>query len=173
MLWQFPWPVFPRTNLNLGIIEKFYDPWPPWPNHIMETILIIYQQYNVHFYLKQDSDLKIPLNGLKTDQLDQIWFRIKRKISFKLTWKIGAEFILELLLLTSPKIKLCRVKTAQKIFLLAEQVYAWPCVFCPKFCPKFLLVKALPIGTSAPTVRSYTVHSFLHRWHQERELERE
>ena len=26
----------------------------------------------------------------------------------------------------------------------------------------FLLVKALPIGTSAPTVRSYTVHSFLH-----------
>ena len=25
----------------------------------METILIIYQQYNVHFHLKQDSDLKI------------------------------------------------------------------------------------------------------------------
>ena len=82
----------------------------------METILIIYQQYNVHFHLKQDSDLKIPLNGLKMDQLDQIWFQIKRKISFKLTWKIAAEFILELLPLTSPKIKLCREKTAQKIF---------------------------------------------------------
>ena len=86
----------------------------------METILIIYQQYNVHFHLKQDSDLKIPLNGLKMDQLDQIWFQIKRKIPFKLTCcdilKIAAEFILELLPLTSPKIKLCREKTAQKIF---------------------------------------------------------
>ena len=41
-------------------------------DHIMETILIIYQQYNVYFHLKQDSDLKIPLNGLKMDQLDQI-----------------------------------------------------------------------------------------------------
>ena len=51
----------------------------------METILIIYQQYNVHFHLKQDSDLKIALNGLKMDQLDQIWFQIKRKIQFKLT----------------------------------------------------------------------------------------
>ena len=27
----------------------------------------------------------------------------------------------------------------------------------------FLLVKALPIGTSAPTVQSYVVHSLLHR----------
>ena len=85
----------------------------------METILIIYQQYNVYFHLKQDSDLKIPLNGLKMDQLDQIWFQIKRKIPFKLTCnilKIAAEFILELLPLTSPKITLCREKTAQKIF---------------------------------------------------------
>ena len=68
------------------MIGKFYDPYPPGPNHIMETILIIYQQYNVHFHLKQDSDLKIPLNGLKMDQLDQIWFQIKRKIPLKLTW---------------------------------------------------------------------------------------
>ena len=51
----------------------------------METTFIIYQQYNAHFHLKQDSDLKIPLNGLKMDQLDQIWFQIKRKIQFKLT----------------------------------------------------------------------------------------
>ena len=82
----------------------------------METILIIsYQQYNVHFHLKQDSDFKIPLNGLKMDQLDQIWFQIKRKIPFKLTCcdilKLATELILELLPLTSPKIKLC-----QKIF---------------------------------------------------------
>ena len=108
------------TNSSFGLIGIFHDPWPPWPNHIMETILIIYQQYNVHFHLKQDSDLKIPLNGLKMDQLDQIWFQIKRKIPFKLTCcdilKIAAEFILELLPLTSPKIKLCREKMAQKIF---------------------------------------------------------
>ena len=84
----------------------------------METILIIYQQYNVHFHLKQDSDLKIPLNGLKMDQLDQIWFQIKRKIQFKLTCcdilKNAAKFILELLPLTSPKIKLCREKDGPK-----------------------------------------------------------
>ena len=80
----------------------------------METILIIYQQYNVHFHLKQDSDLKIPLNGLKMDQLDQIWFQIKRKIPFKLTCCDILK--IELLPLTSPKIKLCREKTAQKIF---------------------------------------------------------
>ena len=77
----------------------------------METILIIYQQYNVHFHLKQDSDLKIPLNGLKMDQLDQNWFQIKRKIPFKLTCcdvlKIAAEFILKLFPLTTPKNKLC------------------------------------------------------------------
>ena len=63
----------------------------------METILIIYQQYNVHFHLKQDSDLKIPLNGLKMDQLDQICFQIKRKIPFKLTYcdifKIAANLL--------------------------------------------------------------------------------
>ena len=107
---QFPWPVFPRTmytNLNFGIIGNLYNPWPPWPNHIMETILIIYQQYTAHFHLKQDSDLKIPLNGLKMNQLDQIWFQIKRKIPFKLTcceiFKIAADVILKLLPLTSPK----------------------------------------------------------------------
>ena len=66
----------------------------------METILIICQQYNVYFHLKQDSDLRIPLNGLKMDQLDQIWFQIKRKIPFMLNccdiFKKPAEFILEL-----------------------------------------------------------------------------
>ena len=55
--------------------------------------------------MKQDSDLKIPLNGLKMDQLDQIWFQIKRKIPFKLTCcdisKIAAQFIFELLPLTN------------------------------------------------------------------------
>ena len=45
------------------MIGKFYDPYPPGPNNIMETILIIYQQYKGHFHLKQDLDLKIPLNG--------------------------------------------------------------------------------------------------------------
>ena len=54
------------------------------------------------------------------DQVDQIWIQIKCKISFKLTCcytlKISAEFILELLPLTPPKIKLCKEKTAQKIF---------------------------------------------------------
>ena len=62
----------------------------------METILIIYQQYKVDFHLKQDSDLKIPLNGLKMDQVDQIRFQIKCKISFKLICdilKIAAELI--------------------------------------------------------------------------------
>ena len=86
----------------------------------INLVLIIYQQYNVHFHLKQDSDFKMPLNGLKMDQLDQIWFQIKRKIPFKLTCcdilKLAAKFILELIPLTSPKIKLCREKTAQKIF---------------------------------------------------------
>ena len=72
----------------------------------METISIIYQLYNVHFHLKQDSDLKIPLNGLKMNQLDHIWFQIKRKIPFKLTCcdpisKIAAQFIFELLPLTN------------------------------------------------------------------------
>ena len=85
----------------------------------METILIIYQQYNVHLHLMQDSDLRISLIGQKMNQLDHIWFQIKRKIPFKLTCcdilKIAAEFILELLTLT-PKIKLCREKTEQRYF---------------------------------------------------------
>ena len=113
-------------TIEINLVGKFYDPLPPLSNHIMETILIIYHQYNVHFHLKQDSDLKIPLNGLKMDQLDQIWFQIKRKIQFKLTCcdilKIASEFILELLPLTSPKIKLCREKTAQKIYFLKQHI---------------------------------------------------
>ena len=88
---NFLWPVFPRTmytNSKFWIIGKFYDPWPPWPNHIMETILIVYQQHNVFFHLREATSKwgKIPLNGLKMDQLDQIWFQIKRKIPLKLTW---------------------------------------------------------------------------------------
>ena len=57
------------------------------------------------------------------DQLDQIWFQIKRKIPFELTCcdilKKALEFFLELL--TSPKIKLCREKRAKKIFFKTTQ----------------------------------------------------
>ena len=86
-----------------------------------------------------------PLHGLKMNQLDQIWLQIKCKIPFKLTCcdilKTAAEFILELLTLTSPKIKLCREKTDQKIFFKTTYSNSeWfhmrcrPCVANVLFC---------------------------------------
>ena len=65
--------------------------------------------------MKQDSDLKIPLNGLKMDQLDQNWFQIKRKIQFNLI-KIAAEFILELLPLISPESNYAEKNSPNDIF---------------------------------------------------------